>query len=232
MDDPAVLIFSRLEQVARERQSRAASPDLADKVQALKSFQHRRFAHTYADLLAGPRYRDAARFFLNELYGPADFTRRDQQFERVVPALVKLFSKELVSTVSTLTELHALSERLDTCMGHSLSRAHVNPRIYMLAWCEVGRPDLRERQIELTVSVGRALERYTRSRVLRATLHAMRRPAKIAGLGELQRFLEAGFDTFGRIDDSNWFLEEVRRRERKLAQQLFEMDCSDIEGVQ
>lgn len=231
MGDEAELIFFCLEQVAEERRARAADPDLAGRVQALKAFQHRRFAYTYADLLAAPQFGAAARFFLDELYGPVDFTRRDQQFKRVVPTLTKLFSAELVKTVSTLAELHALSERLDTSMGRIVSRLPVDPRAYATAWRQVGQPILRERQIALTVTVGRALERHTRSRLLRAALHAMRRPAGAAGLGDLQHFLEVGFDTFKDIDDPEWFLEEVGRRERKLASELFAMDLSAIEGI-
>jgi hypothetical protein len=231
MADAAELIFFWLEQVAEERRARAADPELARRVQALKAFQHGRFAHTYSDLLAAPEFGAAARFFLDELYGPVDFTRRDQQFKRVVPTLTRLFSGELVKTVSALAELHALSERLDTSMGRVLWRLPIDPRGYATAWREVGQPILRERQIALTVAVGRALERHTRSRLLRAALHAMRRPAGAAGLGDLQRFLEVGFDTFKDIDDPEWFLEEVGRRERKLASELFAMDFSAIEGV-
>ena len=74
-------------------------PELQAKVLLLKAFQRQRFARTYEDLLDTPRYGAAARFFLDELYGPTDFTRRDAQFARVVPALVRLFPPEVVETV-------------------------------------------------------------------------------------------------------------------------------------
>ena len=83
----------------------------------VKRYQHRRFQHTYADLLASPRYARSARFFLDDLYGPEDFTRRDEQFARVVPGLMRLFPRELVGTVMSLGELHALSEQFDTAMA-------------------------------------------------------------------------------------------------------------------
>jgi len=49
-----------------------------------------------------PRYGPAAHFFLEELYGPRDFADRDTQFARVVPALVRLFPREIVATVAIL----------------------------------------------------------------------------------------------------------------------------------
>ena len=84
-------ILSQLDIVARERASRATDPALAASVEAVKAYQQRRFAATYSDLLHSPRYAGAARFFLDELYGPRDFSERDAQFARVVPALVRLF---------------------------------------------------------------------------------------------------------------------------------------------
>ena len=91
MPATAESILGFLEIVASEGKARAASPALLKRVQAVKAYQQRRFSHTYADLLATPRYGGAARFFLQELYGPGDFSSRDAQFARVVPALVRLF---------------------------------------------------------------------------------------------------------------------------------------------
>ena len=43
-------------------------------------------ARTLPVLQGDARYAGAARFFLDELYGPGDFSQRDAQFARVVPA--------------------------------------------------------------------------------------------------------------------------------------------------
>ena len=106
-------ILGHLDVVAAERRARVADAALAGRVREVKRFQHVRFEQTYADLLAQPRYAKAARFFLEELYGPADFTARDNQFARVVPALVRLFPHEIVCTVASLADLHALSVLAD-----------------------------------------------------------------------------------------------------------------------
>ena len=214
-------ILGLLNQVDAERARRAADPSLAARVLAVKDYQHGRFQHTYADLLAEARYAPATRFFLEELYGPEDFTRRDAQFKRVVPALVRLFPHELVLTVQTLGELHALSETLDTAMGQALPAVPVDLAGYVAAWQAVGRPAERERQIMLTRRVGDALDGYTRNPLLRHSLRLMRGPARLAGLAELQAFLESGFDTFGAMRGAKDFLDTVVRRERALAAWLF-----------
>lgn len=214
-------IIEHLNVVAAERTRRARDRALGARVQAVKAYQHERFERTYADALGSPRYRQAARFFLDDLYGPHDFTQRDQQFARIVPGLVRLFPREIVRTVETLGDLHALSERFDSAMGEQLASPQIEPAQYGAAWRAVGQPAERERQIGLMLQVGRALEKYTRNPVLRHSLRMMRGPATLAGLGALQGFLERGFDTFRDMGGAHEFLGMIATRERELAARLF-----------
>lgn len=217
----AQAILAQLAIVSGEREARAADSAMAATVHALKAYQQQRFARTYADLLASSRYAAAARFFLDELYGPKDFSERDAQFARVVPALVRLFPQELVETVALLARLHALSESLDSMMGRHLLGRALDRAAYVEAWQFTGRADEREEQIQLTLAVGHDLDRLTRKPLLRTTLHLMRGPARAAGLPALQQFLETGFDTFKAMGGAEAFLSTVGVRERALAAALF-----------
>ena len=221
MSPQAHAILELLDRVDAQRARRAADAELAARVLALKDYQHQRFQHTYADLLAQPRYVAATGFFLEELYGPEDFTRRDTQFRRVVPALVRLFPHEVVLTVQTLGELHALSEELDSEMGLAVPRLPVALDGYVQAWQQVGQPLERRRQITLMRRVADALDAYTRNPLLRHSLRLMRGPARVAGLETLHRFLERGFDTFAALREPQRFLDTIAARERALAAQLF-----------
>jgi hypothetical protein len=221
MTETGEAILRSLEVVASERAARAQDPALGDRVVAIKAFQHARFSHTYADLMQDPRYAAATKFFLDDLYGPADFAQRDAQFARIVPALVRLFPQEIVQTVADLGALHALSEQLDTAMARCVDVAQLDAASYGAAWRRVGDSAGRERQIQLMVSVGTALDRFTRNLLLRNSLRLMRAPAAAAGLGALQRFLETGFETFRAMRGAQDFLDTVASRERALAAQLF-----------
>jgi hypothetical protein len=225
-------ILAQLDVVEHERAARAADPLLAESVVALKDYQQRRFASTYADLLSSPRYAPAARFFLDELYGPRDFSSRDAQFARVVPAMVRLFPAEIVGTVQTLADLHALSETLDTLMARRLKGRAIDRLGYVDAWQHAGDAAQRERQIALTLVVGSSLDRLTRKPLLRGALHMMRGPAKAAGLPALQEFLELGFDTFKAMNGAAEFLSTVGSRERALARALFmaRLDSLAVDG--
>ncbi|MBV8035328.1 hypothetical protein [Roseateles sp.] len=214
-------LLKELRAVDAERARRAADPELDARVHALKTWQQRRFADTYADLLASPRYEAATRFFLHELYGPGDYRQRDAQFARVVPTLTRLFPAEVVDTVARLARLHALSEHLDTRLAEHLLSADITPTEYAIAWRACGEPASRQRQIDLTMAVGESLDRLTAKPLLRQTLRLMRGPAQVAGLGTLQAFLESGFDTFRAMRGAAEFLATVRQREEAMARTLF-----------
>jgi len=220
MTPEARSIIEQLRLVEIEREARRGQPGLSAAVQALKLYQQQRFKHTYADLLETPRYSPAARFFLDELYGPRDFSQRDAQFVRVVPALVRLFPAEIVHTVDTLARLHAVSESLDSEMARHLS-AEIDSPAYARAWCATARPTDREAQIALTLRVGQALDHYTRKPLIRHSLLMMRGPAGAAGLRELQRFLETGFNAFRAMKGADDFLRLIGERERTFAANAF-----------
>jgi len=229
MDHPsAESLLKELRAVDAERARRAADPELQARVQALKAFQQKRFAHTYADLLANPRYEAATRFFLQELYGPDDYRQRDAQFARVIPTLTRLFPEQVVDTVARLARLHALSEHLDTRMAEHLLSPQITAQDYGIAWRACGEPASRQQQIELTMAVGQSLDKLTRKPLLRQTLKLMRGPAQMAGLGALQSFLESGFDTFRAMRGADEFLSTVRQREDTLARALFRADAGAL----
>ena len=216
-----VAILASLAEVDDLRRRRAADRSFDARLQALKRFQHDRFERTYSDLQTRADQALAARFFLDELYGPHDFSDRDAQFARIVPALVRLFPTEVVHTVQVLAELHALSERLDAAMCMHLPDVSFGIEAYIAAWRLVGEPPRRHQQIELMVQVGRSLIRFTRNPLLRQSLRLMRGPARAAGLATLQQFLERGFDTFRGLARPDDFLELIAGREHEIVAWLF-----------
>ena len=212
----AQTILEQLSAVEAERSRRRDATGLAAQVQAIKLFQQRRFEHTYSDLLASPRHVAAARFFLEELYGPQDFEARDAQFTRVVPALVRLFPQSIVDVVGALARLGA---------------SELTPVAYVDVWRGTGQPAQRETQIALTLEVGAALDRLVHQALLRQSLRLMRGPARAAGLAELQKFLEHGFDTFREMRSASEFLACIGGRERKLVAALFAANPGDPESL-
>ncbi len=229
-------ILADLRDVAARRSAQAADPALAAAVAEVKRYQHARFHKSYADLLTHPRFAGPARFFLDDLYGPGDFSDRDAQFARVVPALVRLFPGAIVATVADLAALHALSEALDdqmarTLVGVRLAGSGLDAVSYLSAWQQTGEPAGRLQQIELMRRVGAALDKHTRKPFLRRSLALMRGPAKAAGLAALHAFLERGFDTFAAMAGADEFLNTIAARETTLAHELFAADTASAKAA-
>jgi hypothetical protein len=194
---------------------------------ALRAWQASRLARTHRDLLDNPRFHDAAQFFLTDLYGPKDLSRHIEDVRRVVPVMTRLLPDSGLATVAHAVELNALSESLDAAMADALGTgtATIRKAAYAAAYRKVGRAGDRERQVDLIELLGGALEGLARQRFVGAALKMMRGPARAAGLGELQGFLERGYSAFRAMrGGSDEFISSIVVRERLIAKALLAGD--------
>lgn len=212
-----------LERVHALHAARVADPALAGALERLADWQSRRLAATYADLASDPRYADAIEFFQTDLYGPQDFSKRDADLSRIVPTMTRLLPDGVITTVARAMELSALSHELDAQLLEHLPRATAAFTVdeYCRAFRRTGREPDRRRQVALIGEVGAALDRYVKRPMIRGALAMMRKPAQLAGLDELQTFLERGFAAFHRMRGADDFLATVRRRENALIDAIF-----------
>ncbi len=206
------------------RLAAAADPVHGRRRDRLRQWQSARLARTHADLLASPLYGVAASFFLDELYGPKDFSERDAEVERILPLMTSMLPVSGLRTLLLAVEVDALSERFDAAMvgalGSALDRT-LSESAYAAAHGEVGDRAGRLLQIRLVGETGEALDALARKPFVRGALKMMHGPAHLAGLGELHAFLERGFEAFKSMRDASEFLETIVTRERAIAVALF-----------
>jgi hypothetical protein len=227
--EAASIIHRELAAVTTARQSARSDPALHAARVAVRSFQAQRMAGTHADLLKASGTSAAAQFFLADIYSTEDLSERDASLERVVPAMERMLPAAALWTVAEAISLDALSERLDVamakCLGESFTEAD-----YIAAYRKAGVRADRERQIEHVASVGRALCELVRVPLIGSTLAMMRGPAKMAGLAELQNFLERGFKAFKGMKDPAGFVDTVVQREREIMQKLYACEPRPFAG--
>ncbi|HMM54689.1 MAG TPA: hypothetical protein PKC23_06700 [Candidatus Desulfobacillus sp.] len=224
-----------LAQATALRAAARNDPDLDADRTRLRAWQAARLARSHADLLASPRYGAAARFFLDELYGPKDFSARDEEVARILPTLIAVLPAAGIRTLALAVEVDALSEELDAAMAVELRRAGAGANIgddaYAAAYRRCGRREARELQISLVGETGEALALLVRKPLVHAALRLMRGPAKLAGLAGLQQFLEDGYRAFRGMGNAEGFLATIRRRETAILQRLFEGAAEPFAGV-
>jgi hypothetical protein len=195
----------------------------------LRRWQAQRLERSFQHYLQDPERRPAARFFLTDVYGDHDFSRRDADIARVLPMMQNLLPSALLQTVADGLELGVLTQAFDLRMAAALQRLaprrkRLDEALYAQAYREVGLPRLRGHQVDLIRKVGADLAEALRKPGIAALLKLARGPAKAAGLGELQGFLERGVDAFTRVGEVDAFLDEIEHSERVLASRLFAGD--------
>ena len=214
----------QLREARLERQAAGADPALHAARLALKTFQSRRLAATHADLMRGDTH-DAVMFFLEELYGTHDLSQRDGDLERIAPTMQRVLPADALHAMTDAMRLDALAERLDTAMAKLLGPEFTEQQ-YIAAYRQAMTRADRERQLDLVQGLGESLSELVRIPMLYGTLVLMRGPAKVAGLGTLQRFLERGFNAFRKMKKPQAFVQTIVGREREILERCYRGDAA------
>ena len=200
--------------------------NLLPQLSMLRQWQAGRLAASFSDFLADARMRPAAEFFLSDLYGDRDFSARDRDAARILPLMSRLLPDTLLRAATEAIELAVLSHVLDLRMAAALATrakpmAPITQADYGRAYRKGGYRHLRRHQIELVLRVGHALDVAVKKHGVYKLLRASRIPAQLAGLSELQAFLERGFTAFDALGGADEFLSAVAERELAVSERLF-----------
>ena len=223
------LLLAELDRSAALRDRFADDASFSEQRALLRRWQAARLARTHQDLLASRRFHDAAEFFLVDLYGPKELSRHIEDVRRILPVMTKFLPEYGLTTVAHAVELNVLSESLDGAMVEALGAetATITDATYAVAYRQVGRAEDRKRQIDLIALLGEALDKLTHQRFIGTALTMMRKPAELAGLAELQGFLERGYRAFGAMrGGAGEFVSIVVARERAISEALLGGDDS------
>ncbi len=147
------------------------------------------------------------------------------------PVLVRTLPDSAVETAALAIEVDALSEDLDRRLAARLGTLRLDESSYGKAYRESATREERLRQIELIDAVGRQLDRLVVKPLVYATLKLMRRPARLAGMEDLQSFLERGFEAFRHMGGAEHFLGTIGSREREILNRLFSGHPSPFSGA-
>lgn len=207
-----------------------AKRDLADKmglldpIRDLQNWQCERLLATHADLAEQPKYQLAMAFFVEELYGPKDFSQRDADLARVIPKLAKVLPQKAMQALDDALALNALSFDLDMDLAQRLAGQVLTSDTYAQAYRDSGEREKRERQIDIITHLGEQLADVVNISGIGMLIKLARRPAKLAGLLALHEFLERGFTAFKALGDVHSFINPVVSRERDIMHRLFDND--------
>ncbi len=221
------LLREQLRLTAESHRARSTDVRRAAPRHRFLEWQTARLRTTYSDLAAMPRYRLAVDFFLEELYGAADFSKRDADLERVAPVMVRMLPAGVLHLVAMAVELNLMSQELDATLMLQLERdgcdiTALDIECYRRSYQRCGNYESRNRQIELMRTLGIELDGVVRKPFIYTALRVMRGPAELAGFGKLQSFLEQGFRAFRRMKGADTFIDIVATRERRILDRIYQ----------
>jgi hypothetical protein len=183
---------------------------------ALQIFQSNRLRRDYNDLAVIPQYEPVGEFFFSEIYGPRDFSRRDEEARRL-HAILHLLPGVALRDVEGVLELLELTTLLDDelarlMLGQGAGLDFDEP-LYERFYREADSYGPRLRQLELVRDSLYDVFRLSRSHLLGAGLHSSRLLARLAGIEAAHTFLVRGFDALSGVSSIERFAETIYERE-------------------
>lgn len=179
----------------------------------------------FEDMQARPDQAAAVAFIISDLAG-VEISQRDQEFAKVVPMMVRLLPKNVLASAAAAMRLNASVLENNLAICQSIDAAHllsgkVREREYAEACrCVTSYEECME-LVGLTVELGHELQHAIEIPMIGVTLKAMRGPARLAGIGALQSFLETGFKTFAALENVDQFLSEIEQRMERIFRRIY-----------
>ena len=197
-----------------------------DYKHTLQVFQSQRLRRDHADLADEPQYRQIAEFFFQEMYGPNDFSARDEQAHRL-HQFVNLVPGLATRDIKNVLELLELTNHLDDAVAAQLNALAAAlefdettyERAYQL--CDNYRD--RMRQIELSRNVLYNVYRMAHKPLIGAVLQRTQALAQAVGMTDIHRFLRLGHQAILPVRDIHRFVETILLREQDRLERIYDV---------
>jgi hypothetical protein len=204
----------------RTLQEVAEKAGLIPTIRTVQTWQCKRLLVSHQGMYQQKRFRPAVEFFINELYGPNDFSQRDQDIARIVPKMSKFLPEKALCSLASALHLNTLSFELDFDLAKELVDTEINRDSYAKAYISCDNLANRQQQIDYIRTLGNDLADVVKMKGIASLLFISRKPAKMAGVLALHEFLEKGFKSFKNLGNVEDFIIPVVNKESEIMQQL------------
>ena len=210
----------------RNAHERAEHAGTAEMLKELRRWRAVRMQATYADLCQSPRYRPAAGFLINDLFGTDKLGVRAAQLQKAESAMVKVMPGALLGLTAKAVHLTALTVELDVILAEQLKKqgagtAELTGDLVSEALRLCDNFHQYQQQISLVESVGGEIDTAVNKPFVAMALRMCRKPAHLMGLADLQDFLERGFEAFKKMRGADEFLAIFKDRETAILNNVF-----------
>jgi hypothetical protein len=191
---------------------------------SLQTFQSQRLRRDLADLAAEAQYQQIGQFFFEEMYGPRDFSARDEQAQRV-HKFIHRTPGVTIHDVEPVLELLELTNKLDDEIAGLLiefsAPLDFDEGIYERAYRLADNYAARVAQIDLAIGALANVHRLGRKRLLGVALQSTHALAHAVGMGDIHRFLRLGYQAIQPVRDITRFLTTIETREKERLDRIY-----------
>jgi hypothetical protein len=198
----------------------AEKAGLMPSIRAVQAWQCKRLLVSHQEMYQQKRFKPAVEFFINELYGPNDFSQRDQDIARIVPKMSKFLPEKALQSLASALHLNTLSFELDFDLAKQLVGVDISRDSYAKAYVNCDNLSTRQQQIDYIRTLGNDLADVVKMKGISSLLFISRKPAKMAGVLALHEFLDKGFKSFKNLGNVEDFITPVVNKEHEIMQQL------------
>ena len=141
--------------------------------------------------------------------------------------MVRMLRDDMLLALAEAFELQSLSLSLDMDMAaimHESGWDELNIHRYGETYRACGRRTDREKQVETIRDLGLVLNELVHHRLVLWLIRTVRGPARAAGFGRLQSFLEQGLTAFRVMGDGSTFIETIWKKETDVMHRLMAGD--------
>ena len=173
-----------------------------------------------------PQYRPIAEFFFQEMYGPNDFSARDEQayrlhqFANLVPGLA---TRDIQDVLELLELTNRLDDAVDAQLGALAASLDFDEIIYERAYQLCDNYGDRMRQIELSRNALYNVYRMARKPLIGAVLQRTQGLAQTVGMTDIHRFLRLGYQAILPVRDIHRFVETILLREQDRLERIYDV---------
>lgn len=198
---------------------------LHEKYTYFVTWQNDYMLQFYEDLRTSESYSRAVDLVVTDLTG-IGVSARDQDIARIVPIMSKLLPERALRTVAAAMRLNARVLEINLSICRALYE--LNPGSeefseadYCVAARQAAQLDDCLELVDLTIEVGRSLDRVIRIPMIGSLLKAMRMPARLWGFAAMQEFLENGYAAFDALEDVGSFLDVMGNRMTEILTRVY-----------
>jgi hypothetical protein len=200
-------------------------PSQHDYKVALQIFQSHRLRRDHADLAEEPQYHELGEFVFEELYGPHDFSARDEQARRL-HQFIHMIPGLGLRDIEQIFDLLEISNKLDDSIAAWLvaldTPIDFDEPLYERAYRMADNYAERVHQLELVRGVLYNVQRLARKPLLGVTLRHTQSLAQATGMTDIHRFLRLGYQSIQQVHDIHRFVETVSLREQERLDRIYD----------